>query len=83
MCIAVYLALIGLFLFYSDYVVEQYALAIPSADQGAMVVAVGWELVPLLWPVVVVAVLIGSAVSAWVTRRCRVCASPRSRQDRD
>ncbi len=71
MCIAIYLALIGLFLFYSDYVLEQYMLAVPSGEQGKMVVAVGWEMVPLLWPIWVASMLLASALSVWITRRYR------------
>lgn len=74
MCIAIYIALLGLFLFYSDYVVDQYALAI-SGEQGAMVVAVGWEMLVPLWPVLVAAMVLASAVSVWVTRRCRRCSA--------
>ncbi len=73
MCIAIYLALIGLFIFYSDYVIDQYALTVNAEGQGAMVVAVGWEMVTWLWPVVVLAMLIASAVSVWIMRRCRRC----------
>lgn len=73
MCMGIYAALIGLFAFYSNYVINQYALVVNSAGGGTMTVAVGWEMVPLLWPVIVAAMLLASALSVYVTRRisCR------------
>ncbi len=68
MCMAIYAALFGLFVYYSHSLIEQYSLATSSGSE-VMVVAVGWELVPLLWPVLVAAMLAASAVTVWVMRR--------------
>lgn len=70
MCMAIYAALFGLFIYYSHTVVEQYILATSSGDE-LIVVAVGWELAPLLWPLLVAAMLLASAVTVWVMRRMR------------
>ena len=75
MCIAIYLAVIGLFLFYSDYVVGQYSLAVNAPQESPMVVAIGWEMVGHLWPIIVLGMLLASAVSVVITRRCRSCAT--------
>jgi hypothetical protein len=77
MCIAIYIALVGLFVIYSDYMIEQYALTVNAGTQDAMVVAAGWEMVLWLWPVVVAAMLMASAVTFGVLRRCRCCATTR------
>jgi len=69
MCIAIYLALIGLFVFYSDYVVNQYALTVIQTSGDTMVIAVGWEMVPALWPLLVAAMVVASAVTLFVARR--------------
>lgn len=69
MCVAIYLALIGLFLFYSDYIVSQYALALAPEGGEEMVVALGWEMVPHLWPLLVAAMVVASAVTLFVARR--------------
>lgn len=73
MCIAIYLILIGLFLFYTNDVIDQYRLAIAIGEEGTMVVAAGWEMALPLWPLLVTAMLLSSAVSVWVTRRCQTC----------
>ncbi len=75
MCVGIYLALIGLFLFYSDFVINQYVLSVPAGEQGMMAVAVGWEMVWPLWPVVIAAMLLASAASVWATRRCLSCST--------
>ncbi|PKM46568.1 MAG: hypothetical protein CVV05_02510 [Gammaproteobacteria bacterium HGW-Gammaproteobacteria-1] len=74
MCMAIYAALFGLFVYYSHSLIEQYALATSTGGGEVMVVAVGWELVPLLWPVLVAAMLVASAATVWVMRRRSCCA---------
>lgn len=69
MCIAIYAALFALLLFYSGYVMEQYALSISTAEQEWMVVALGWEMLPLLWPIGMLLMLVGSALTLFITRR--------------
>lgn len=73
MCVAIYAGLFALFAYYSHSVIEQYMLA-TSSDGEVMVVAMGWELVPLLWPVLVAAMLVASAATVWVMRRRSCCA---------
>lgn len=68
MCIAIYLALMALFLFYSDYVIDQYALAVTQPGGETMVVAVGWEMAPVLWPLLVVAMVVASAITLFMAR---------------
>lgn len=69
MCIAIYAALFALLLFYSDYALEQYALSVSSGEQQWMVVAVGWEMLPLLWPVGLLLMIVASGVTLFVARR--------------
>lgn len=69
MCIAIYAALFALLLFYSGYVMEQYALSISTAEKEWMVVALGWEMLPLLWPIGLLLMLVGSALTLFITRR--------------
>ncbi len=76
MCIGIYIALFGLLIFYGDYVMEQYGLAaISGPDSAPMVVALGWEMVAPLWPLVALGALAGSAVTALVLRKGRSCAT--------
>lgn len=72
MCMAIYAALFALFIYYSHFVITQYALAVPAGNGELMVVALGWEVLPLLWPLLVAAMLLSSAVTVWVMRR-RAC----------
>lgn len=69
MCIAIYLTLFALLLFYSDYVIDQYALSITTAGQEWMVVALGWEMLPLLWPIGVMLMIVASGLTLFVARR--------------
>lgn len=69
MCMAIYFALFALFLFYSDYVIDQYALSIASENQEWMVVALGWEMVPMLWPIGVLLMILASGITLFVSRR--------------
>lgn len=69
MCVLIYLALIGLFIFYSDFVLDQYALSAASGEGNWMIIAQSWELLPHLWPALVMAMLVSSAVTLFVARR--------------
>jgi hypothetical protein len=71
---AIYAALFALFVYYSHFVIEQYALASSMGADEVMVVAVGWEMVPLLWPLLVAAMLVASAATVWVMRRRSCCS---------
>ncbi|MFA7557517.1 MAG: hypothetical protein WCZ20_06940 [Hydrogenophaga sp.] len=82
MCLAIYAALIGLFVLYSDHVIEQYALSLNTGGVEHVVVAIGWEMVLWLWPLLLAAMMAASAVSVWATRRAMArrktpSASPR------
>ncbi len=69
MCLAIYAALIGLFILYSDHIVGQYALSLNTGGAETVVVAVGWEMVLWLWPLLLASMVVASAVSVWATRR--------------
>ncbi len=69
MCLAIYGALLALLWFYSDYALEQYALSTPSGENGWMVVAIGWEILPAIWPAIVLMMVAASAVTFFVVRR--------------
>ena len=69
MCIAIYIVLTGLFIIYSDAILQQYALSISSADGEWMIMAIGWEIIPQIWPVLVMGMVISSAVTLFVVRK--------------
>lgn len=69
MCLLIYIALIGLFIFYSDFVLDQHALSVASGENDWMIIAQGWELLPHIWPALVMAMLVSSAVTLFVSRR--------------
>jgi hypothetical protein len=68
MCMAIYILLLGLLLYYSDYVLEQYALSVAGGEEQWMVVAIGWEMVPLIWPVALLLLIAGSATTLFLLR---------------
>lgn len=68
MCMAIYILLLGLLLYYSDYVLGQYALSIAAGEEQWMVVAIGWEMVPLIWPVALLLLIAGSATTLFLLR---------------
>lgn len=69
MCMAIYGALLALLLFYSDYLLDQHALSTASGDGEWIVVALGWEIVPVIWPVILLMMVASSAVTLFVSRR--------------
>lgn len=69
MCMAIYALLLALLLFYSDYMLEQYALAVPSGEGECMVVALGWEMLPAIWPALLLMMVAASAGTLFVSRR--------------
>lgn len=69
MCYAIYLTLIGLFLIYSDSMLSEHALSASSGGDEWMIVALGWEIIPAIWPAFVMALIISSAVTFIITRR--------------
>lgn len=68
MCMAIYVALFALLLFYSDYAIEQYALSITTGEQQWMVAAIGWEMLPMLWPVGLLLMIVSSGVTLFIVR---------------
>ena len=69
MCLVIYLALIGLLLLYSIGLLEEYVLAVSSADQPLMVVAQGWEIVAEIWPVFLLGMVVASAATFFVLQK--------------
>lgn len=69
MCIAIYAILLALLLFYTDFYLEQYALSVSSSDEHWIVVALGWEIVPSLWPLLLLLMVASSAVTLFIARR--------------
>jgi hypothetical protein len=68
MCMAIYAALMALLWIYSDYMLEQYALSASSGANEWTVVALGWEMLPIIWPVLLLMVVASSAVTFFVVR---------------
>jgi hypothetical protein len=69
MCFAISAALIALLWLYSDYMLEQYALSISTSGNQWTMVAIGWEIIPLIWPVLLMAMVAASAATFFVMRR--------------
>ena len=69
MCYIIYISLFVLALIYSDSLLEQYALGVFSDDHQMLTVALGWEIIPALWPVFLLAMVLASAVTFFVSRR--------------
>ena len=69
MCIAIYAALLALLWFYSDYMLDQYALSSASGDGQWIVMALGWEILPTIWPAILLMMVAASAVTLFISRR--------------
>jgi hypothetical protein len=69
MCFAISAALIALLWIYSDYMLEQYALSISATGEQWTMLAIGWEIIPLMWPVLLMAMIAASAATIFVMRR--------------
>ena len=76
MCYLIYLGLIGLFLIYSDGIISQYALAMASEDGSWMSVALGWEMLVEIWPVLVLVAVLASAGTFFIMRKLNSGRSP-------
>lgn len=74
MCVAIYLALFFLAWLYSDTLLESLALATQSDGGQSVVMALGWEIVPVLWPLFALAMVFASGVTLFIVRRTK--ASP-------
>jgi hypothetical protein len=69
MCIAIYTGLIVLLWLYSDFTLESYALSTSSGGNEWMTTALGWEIIPTIWPVILLAMVVASAVTFFIVRR--------------
>lgn len=69
MCYAIYLSLIALFILYTDYTLSQYALSTPAGDNQWISVALGWEIIPEIWPAFILVMAASSAVTLLISRR--------------
>ncbi len=69
MCYVIYIALFALALIFSDSILEQYALSVLSGENQMLTVALGWEIIPALWPVFLLTMVLGSAVTFFVSRK--------------
>jgi hypothetical protein len=65
---AIYAALLVLLWFYCDDMLEPFALSVSSGENEWMVMALGWEIVPEIWPVILLMVVASSAVTFYLTR---------------
>ncbi len=68
MCKAIYAALLLLLLYYSDVVIEEYALSLLGEGESAMVIAIGWEMLAYLWPIGLLLMVLASALTLMVSR---------------
>ena len=68
MCYVIYIGLLGLAIYYSDHLLEQYMLSVAGGSDTTITVALGWELVAELWPVFFLFLVIGSAVTYFTMR---------------
>jgi len=69
MCMAIYAVLMVLLWVYSDYVLDQHALSVASGADEWVVIALGWEIIPTIWPAILFVVVASSAVTFFVVRR--------------
>jgi hypothetical protein len=77
MCYLIYGTLILSFAVYSDALLSQYALSIATGDGHWTVVALGWELMAAIWPLLALIAALSSALT-WVAVR-RTQAPSRSK----
>jgi hypothetical protein len=69
MCMAIYATFLVLLWVYSDYMLDQYALSVTSGAGEWVVIALGWEMLPVLWPALLLMVVASSAITFFVMRR--------------
>lgn len=72
MCYIIYGALILTFGVYSDALLGQYVLATAAAQDQWTVVAMGWELVGVIWPLLVFVAILSSALTFSAIRLTRL-----------
>ncbi len=69
MCYVIYISLFALALIYSDSILDQYALSALSGENQMLTVALGLEIIPILWPVFLLAMVLGSVATFFVSRK--------------
>ncbi len=69
MCYVIYISLIALFILYTDYTLGQYALSTPAGDDQWISVALGWEIIPEIWPAFILVMAASSAVTLFINQR--------------
>jgi hypothetical protein len=68
MCYLIYGAFILTFAVFGHATVEQYGLAVPGGEGQWSVIALGWEMIPVLWPLFLLAAAVGSAATYLIVR---------------
>lgn len=61
MCYAIFAILIVMLFLYSDIIIQEHALTMRFNDSEWMTVAIGWEMVQVIWPLLILAAVVGSA----------------------
>ena len=74
MCIVLYTLLTTLLLIYSASVIEHYALAMVGDGGEWMIIAISWELLLDIWPILLFTAVLSSAVTTLILRRTRANA---------
>ena len=69
MCFVIYAAIIVLSWLYCDSLLQTLALSTASGDGGWMTIALGWEIVPQLWPLLLLAAVLSSLLTFLVMRK--------------
>ena len=69
MCYLIYISLLVLAWLCSDSILDQYALSVLSGENQVFTAALGWEIVLVLWPVFLLAMVLASLVTLFVSRK--------------
>ena len=68
MCYAIFAIIIALLFLYSDVIIQEHALTMRFNETEWMAVANGWEMVQVIWPVMLLAAVVGSAMTYMLPR---------------
>ncbi len=69
MCFVIYAAIILVSWLYCDSLLQTLALSSAGAEGGWMTIALGWEIVPQLWPLLLLVAGGSSFLTFLITRR--------------
>ena len=72
MCYAIYAVLLLVAGVYCDAQLQSVALSTSTGDDGWMVIALGWEIIPQLWPLLFLAAVFSSLLTYLVVGRMTV-----------